>query len=61
MEFLNNDCQGIVLQSGQGEYKIVGRLNNVSKKKLNQKIMFMVRKSSNLFNWLYRFWSSLSK
>ena len=32
MEFLNNDCQGIVLQSGQGEYKIVGRLNNVSKK-----------------------------
>ena len=41
MDFLNNDCQGKVLHSGEGEYTIVGKLNNLSKKNTNQKIMFI--------------------
>lgn len=46
MEFLNKDCQGIVLQSGQGEYKVIGRLNNISKKNIqNQKLMFIAANS----------------
>ena len=47
MEFLNKDCQGIVLQSGQGEYKVIGRLNNISKKKIqNQKIDVFIAANS---------------
>ena len=48
MEFLNNDCEGMILQSGQGEYKVMGRLKNISKKKLNQKIMFIAANSPTL-------------
>ena len=61
MEFLNKDCQGIVLQSGQGEYKVIGRLNNISKKNTKPKINVYSCKFSNLFNRLYRFRITLSK
>ena len=30
MEFFNNECKGMILGSGKGEYKVIGKLKTAS-------------------------------
>ena len=46
MQFLNQECEGLVLDNGQGEYVVKGKLKNMS----TSKILFIAPNSPTLIN-----------
>lgn len=49
MEFFNQDCQGLVLDSGEGEYIVKGKLTKLT----NNNILFIAPNSPTLINSFY--------